>query len=71
MWAIQHGISKEEARAILPENIVSSKWFVNGSIRTWIQFVQELQSDKLALECVRVLEPLFPRIRLFVNSLIE
>ena len=71
MWAIQHGISKEDARSILPENSVSSKWYVNGSIRTWIQFVQELQSDKLAMECVRVLEPLFPRIRLFVNSLIE
>lgn len=67
MWAIQHGISKEEARAILPENIVFSKWFVNGSIRAWIQYIQESQSDKLAMECVRVLEPLFPRIRSLIR----
>jgi hypothetical protein len=64
MWAIQHGISKEEARAILPENIISSKWYVNGSIRAWIEYIQE-SPDKLAMECVRVLEPLFPRIRSF------
>ena len=63
LWAIQHGISKEEARSILPESMVSAKWYVNGSIRAWIQYVQESDSDKLATECVRVLEPLFPRIR--------
>ena len=65
MWAIQHGISKEDARSILPENIVSSKWYVNGTIRAWIQYVQECETDKLAMECIRVLEPLFPRIRTF------
>jgi thymidylate synthase ThyX len=66
MWAIQHGISKEEARSILPENILSSKWYVNGSIRTWMQYIQETPS-KLAAECVRVLEPLFPRIHGIVS----
>lgn len=64
MWAIQHGISKEEARSILPESILSSKWYVNGSIRSWIRYVEESKSD-LAMECVRVIEPIFPRIRSF------
>jgi thymidylate synthase ThyX len=62
LWALQHGISKEDARSILPESMVSAKWYVNGSIRAWMKYVQESDSDKLATECVRVLEPLFPRI---------
>jgi hypothetical protein len=62
LWALQHGISKEEARSILPESIVSAKWYVTGSIRAWMQYI-EASEDKLSRECVRVLEPLFPRIR--------
>jgi thymidylate synthase (FAD) len=73
-WAINHGIAKEEAMKILPEGMIVSKMYVNGSLRTWIQYIQERtkpgtskEHRLLVLECVRVLEPLFPLIRTFVT----
>ena len=43
-WAIDNGIAKEQARAVLPEGNTVSKLYVNGTIRSWIHYV-ELRSD--------------------------
>ena len=38
-WAIENGIAKEQARAVLPEGIMESRLYVNGTIRSWIHYV--------------------------------
>ena len=39
-WAIQAGIAKEQARAVLPEGLTMSRMYVNGTLRSWIHYVQ-------------------------------
>lgn len=39
-WAIQAGIDKEQARAVLPEGLTMSRMYVNGTLRSWIHYVQ-------------------------------
>lgn len=64
-WAINHGISKEQAMKILPESMISSKIYMNGSLWGWIQYIREHNPEHrlFVLECVRTLEPLFPLIK--------
>ena len=68
-WAIENGIAKEQARAVLPEGNTLSRLYVNGSLRSWIHFI-EVRSDKstqkenreVALACKQALLPVFPVI---------
>jgi len=39
-WAIEHGIAKEQARAVLPEGLTSSRLYMAGSLRSWIHYCQ-------------------------------
>ncbi len=39
-WAIQAGIAKEQARAVLPEGLTMSRMYVNGTLRSWIHYIQ-------------------------------
>lgn len=67
--AINLGIAKEVARAILPEGMVLSKMYMNGSIRSWIHYL-ELRLDEstqkehrdVAKKCLEELYPLIPNI---------
>jgi len=73
-WAIENGIAKEQARSVLPEGIMESRLYVNGTIRSWIHYI-ELRSGhgtqkehiELARACGDALEPVFPMIREFCN----
>lgn len=38
--ALQKGIAKEVARAVLPEGLTTSKMYMNGTLRSWIHFYQ-------------------------------
>ena len=44
VWAIQNGIAKEQARAILPEGLTMSRMYMNGTVRSWIHYL-ELRLD--------------------------
>ena len=73
-WAIENGIAKEQARAVLPEGIMESRLYVNGTIRSWIHYIglrsghgTQKEHIKLALECANALEPIFPMIQEFCN----
>jgi thymidylate synthase (FAD) len=74
-WAIEKGIAKEQARSVLPEGIMESRLYVNGTIRSWIHYI-ELRSGhgtqkehiQLAVECAKALEPIFPMIMEFCNE---
>jgi len=73
-WAINQGIAKEQARAILPEGMTVSRLYMNGTLRSWVHYIQ-LRSDKatqkehreVAIACADAIEPIFPMIKEFVN----
>jgi thymidylate synthase (FAD) len=66
-WAIENGIAKEQARAVLPEGNTVSRLYVNGTLRSWIHFI-ELRSGngtqrehmEIARECANVIAKVFP-----------
>jgi thymidylate synthase (FAD) len=74
-WAITNGIAKEQARAILPEGNTPSKMYMNGTLRSWIHYIQ-LRSGNgtqeehriIAIECAKAIEPIFPMIKEFVST---
>jgi thymidylate synthase (FAD) len=39
-WAIENGIAKEQARAVLPEGNTMSRMYVNGTLRSWIHYIE-------------------------------
>jgi thymidylate synthase (FAD) len=73
--AIAKGLAKEQARAILPEGNTVSRLYVNGTLRSWIHFI-ELRSGhgtqkehmEVARECARVIAEVFPMASEFVNN---
>jgi len=73
-WAIDNGIAKEQARAVLPEGNTVSKLYVNGTIRSWIHYV-ELRSDngtqkehmELAKAIAAAITQIFPTIKDYVQ----
>lgn len=72
-WAIENGIAKEQARAVLPEGNTKTRLYMNGSLRSWVHYI-ELRSGhgtqkehmEIARECAKTIEPLFPMISEFV-----
>ena len=68
-WAIQNGIAKEQARAVLPEGLTLSRIYMNGTLRSWIHFI-ELRSANgtqkehrlIAIECAKAIAEIFPNI---------
>jgi thymidylate synthase (FAD) len=69
-WAISNGIAKEQARAILPEGLTKTVLYMNGSLRSWVHYI-ELRSDNgtqkehmlIAKECAKVISDIFPLIK--------
>ena len=66
-WAIANGIAKEQARVVLPEGLTRTKLYMNGSLRSWIHYI-ELRADigtqkehrEIALACADVIADIFP-----------
>jgi thymidylate synthase (FAD) len=66
-WAIENGIAKEQARAVLPEGLTVSRLYMNGTIRSWIHFIQlrsangtQKEHQEVARECAKVIAEVFP-----------
>jgi len=73
-WAIDKGIAKEVARAVLPEGLTISRMYVNGTLRSFIHYIEVRSHEStqkehrlIALECARVISKLFPAINNFVQ----
>lgn len=74
-WAIDHGIAKEQARAVLPEGMMESRLYMNGTLRSWIHYC-ELRSSNgtqrehmdIAIEIAKVISKIFPMIDEFDNE---
>ena len=72
-WAISKGIAKEQARAVLPEGLTLSRMYMNGTLRSWIHFIQlrsangtQKEHQLIAIECAKVIAAIFP----LTNSLV-
>ena len=73
--ALKKGIAKEQVRAILPEGLTWSRLYVNGTLRSWIHYI-ELRTDPstqkehrdLAKMCAREIDKVFPMISDFVQD---
>lgn len=74
-WAVENGIAKEQARAVLPEGNTISRMYMNGTLRSWIHYI-ELRSTNgtqkehmnIAKECARVIADIFPLASEFVTE---
>lgn len=72
-WAIDAGIAKEQARAVLPEGMIESRMYMNGTLRSWIHFIElrsangtQLEHQAVALACAQVISTVFPMSAEFV-----
>ena len=74
-WALSNGIAKEQARAVLPEGMTGSRLYMNGTLRSWVHYIQlrsangtQKEHQDVALACADVIEPIFPMIKEYVNE---
>lgn len=74
-WAIDKGIAKEQARAVLPEGMTKTRMYMNGSLRSWIHYIQLRSSNgtqkehrEIALQCAEEIARVFPMITDMCNS---
>lgn len=73
-WALDRGIAKEQARAVLPEGMTGSRMYMNGTLRSWVHYIQlrsgngtQKEHRDIALGCAAAIEPIFPMIKEYVN----
>lgn len=73
-WALEKGIAKEVARCVLPEGLTPSKMYMNGTLRSWIHYIQlrsgngtQKEHREVALACLEAIEPIFPFIKKISN----
>ena len=72
-WAVDRGVAKEQARAVLPEGLMGTRLYMAGSIRSWIHYIQvrtkpDVQKEHrdVAQACADTLTTIFPMIQQFV-----
>ena len=66
-WAIKNGIAKEQARAVLPEGLIESRLYMNGTLRSWIHFIElrsangtQKEHQEIARACATAITAIFP-----------
>ena len=74
-WAVKHGIAKEQARAVLPEGLTVSRLYMNGTLRSWIHFIQvrsgngtQKEHMQVARACAEVIAKVFPMASDFITE---
>jgi thymidylate synthase (FAD) len=74
-WAISYGIAKEQARAVLPEGLTVSRLYMNGTLRSWIHYIQlrsangtQQEHIDIAKLCATVITEIFPLTATFVSE---
>jgi thymidylate synthase (FAD) len=73
-WALEKGIAKEQARAVLPEGMTVSRLYMNGTLRSWVHYIQlrsgngtQKEHREVAIACAKAIEPIFPMINDFIT----
>jgi len=66
-WAIGNGIAKEQARAVLPEGNTKTRLYMNGTLRSWVHYIDlrsangtQKEHMEIAQSCARVIAEIFP-----------
>jgi thymidylate synthase (FAD) len=66
-WAISKGIAKEQARKVLPEGITKTRLYMNGTLRSWIHYIQlrsangtQKEHMAIAIACAEMIAKIFP-----------
>jgi thymidylate synthase (FAD) len=74
-WAIANGIAKEQARAVLPEGLTVSRLYMNGTLRSWIHYIQlrsgngtQKEHMEIAKACAKVIATVFPLSTEFIQQ---
>jgi thymidylate synthase (FAD) len=73
--AIANGIAKEQARAVLPEGLTESRLYMNGTLRSWIHFIElrsangtQLEHQEVAVACAKAIAAIFPMTGSLINN---
>jgi len=68
-WALENGIAKEQARSVLPEGMTVSRMYMNGTLRSWVHYIQlrssngtQKEHQEVAIACAEVIKEIFPMI---------
>jgi thymidylate synthase (FAD) len=68
--AIERGVAKEQARAVLPEGLTESRIYMNGTLRSWVHFIElrsangtQKEHQEVAVACAKVISEIFPLMR--------
>jgi len=74
-WAIDNGIAKEQARAVLPEGLIESRLYMNGTLRSWIHFIElrsgngtQKEHQLVAVACAKAIAAIFPMSESLVQN---
>jgi thymidylate synthase (FAD) len=69
-WAINAGIAKEQARAVLPEGLTKTRLYMNGTLRSWVHYIElrgangtQKEHMEIAHECAKVIAEIFPLMK--------
>ena len=73
-WALQHGIAKEQARAVLPEGLTKSRMYMNGTLRSWIHYIElrgangtQKEHQEIAHAVAQVIAEIFPSAKNYIS----
>jgi thymidylate synthase (FAD) len=74
-WAIENGIAKEQARAVMPEGNTPSRLYVNGTLRSWLHYIElrsangtQLEHIELAIAVADAIAKIFPSVDNFIEK---
>lgn len=74
-WALENGIAKEQARAVLPEGNTESRLYMNGTLRSWVHYIQlrsgngtQKEHRDVAVACANAIKDIFPMVTEFISS---
>ena len=69
-WAIKNGIAKEQARAVLPEGMTVSRLYMNGTLRSWVHYIDlrsangtQKEHQDIAIACAHEIAQIFPLMK--------
>jgi len=74
-WAVTNGLAKEQARSVLPEGNIESKLYMNGTLRSWVHFIElrsangtQKEHQLVALACAKAIAAIFPMTESLVTK---
>jgi thymidylate synthase (FAD) len=74
-WAVNNGIAKEQARSVLPEGNTVSRLYMNGTLRSWVHFIElrsgngtQKEHQEIAVACAKVIAEIFPMAETLISK---